>query len=60
MQMSVEYANRIKKLCLGQRLQYNVFDKNQNVRYLLEVIDNADQKRLDNNTCAVFIAPQGK
>ena len=60
MQLSIEYGNRVKKLSLGQRLQFNIFDKEQKVRYLLEVIDSSNEKELDKNTCAVFVAPQGK
>jgi hypothetical protein len=60
MQLSIGYGNRVKKLSLGQHLQFNVFDQKQNVRYLLEVIDSSEEKILHRNTCAVFIAPQGK
>ncbi len=52
---------KVKQLLPYQHLTYNISNPQQSekMRYTLEIIDNEDTK-LKQNTCGVFIVPQGK
>jgi hypothetical protein len=47
-------------LSLDQKFSLNIYDKNRDVRFNIDVIDSPVVKILNKNKCGVFIAPQGK
>lgn len=44
----------------NQKFSLNIYDKNREVRFSLEVLDSPVVKVLNKNKCGVFIVPQGK
>ena len=61
MQKLTAYTSSIKQLHKGQLSKFNILKpKTQQLRYMLDIVDHNDPAVLGQNTCAVFIVPQGQ